>query len=399
MFKESIKPQNSIEKEEPEVFYEQQLGNLDNLKQLEYETLSSLEKKITAEKDLEKRTNKSNKLTVFVLGSLIAFGITRESIQNRALAQNIPEKETRQVLNRINIEELENQRLIDVQRIENIFQEEKIEEKITFLKDYYAEAIQGFLSIRKISRTLDFLKIAKQGIRQNDPDVLVKKDFPLAMTPGSIISSLAKENWTVLNKEQKLEKSKDIKINGFESVAGFSNEDVETYLKSKYSPQWFRGSTKEIVFVPEIRKIDERYEKAGETKSYGISAMIEKDERAPLAVYEISQGHTRESVLETIDHELAHNNDWQNSMILSNQERINLFYGVTQRYNEEDRFKSNYIESIKIEDKSLERYVKTKEYWAKIVENYMTDKDKFEKSFPKDANLVKKWFNIINDIK
>lgn len=133
-------------------------------------------------------------------------------------------------------------------------------------------------------------------------------------------------------------------------------------------------------------------------ENYGISAMLNQDVRAPIEVFDIPGGHTPESIFRTLHHEIAHSNDWQSSQVLSSQERINLLYEITQRYNQPDRFKSEYVEIIQHDDKFFEAYKKTSEYWAEIVANYFMDPENFRNNNPKDAELVEKWFSKINNI-
>lgn len=400
MSKESFQPLEFFPEKKPEIFLEEQIDNLEKLKQEELEFFLEKEKEIDKEDPRKGAKNKA-KLAAYLLITFIALGTAKEGLENRAIAQTIPEKKTEIVLEKTDADKLEKERLEDYQKLKKTIEEEKIAEKLDFLEKQYDGAIENFLSFQKISQTLSFLEKLEANLKKGDPNALVNKDFPRAMTLGSVISNFSRENWTVFNEKQKLEKSQEeITIKGFENFPGASNEEIKNLLQ-KYPKTWLQNSTKEIIYVPEIQKVDKRYVKGGEARPYGVSAMLEKDIRTPIKIFEIPQEHIKNSILETtlevLHHEIAHNNDWESSQILSSQERINFLYDITQRYNSENRFKSSYVESIKIKDKFLESYIKTKEYWAEIMMNHLLYGEQFEASHPEDAKICQKWFNLINE--
>lgn len=170
MFKETFPPietpKSSEEKEKPQVFYEEQLDNLEKLKQEELKALIESEKEIAVQEDPAKRTKRASKLTAYLLTTFIAFGLAQETLQNQALAQGFPEKKIEEVLKKIDVNKLEQERLKDYQELKKIIEEEKIEEKVKFLKEQYGSAIEHFLSIHKINETLHFLKMVKIGLEQ-----------------------------------------------------------------------------------------------------------------------------------------------------------------------------------------------------------------------------------------
>ncbi len=380
----------------PSSSYESSLKNLEAMKQEEFETLSESGNTIRREPNPVVKQKKMNRLAVYVLTSLIASGAAGETLQNTALAESLPEKETKKFV--VDTKEIETARLRDYQSLEKIIQEGKIKEKIDFLRQQYGSAIDNFLSIHKIPKTLEFFEKTKNGMENNNTDILIKKDFPYGMTAGSILSNLTKEKWTNLTTEQKTEKSQiSVEIEGFENASGLSNAVIQKYLENR--PQfWRQGSTKSIEYMNKEKELAPGYAKAGETKIYSIATMLEKDSRQNINIYKLPRGYSENIIFTTIDHEMAHNNDWENSQVLSNQERVDLFYDIAMRYSSSDHFKSRYVESIKDKngDKELELYVKTREYWATISEEYLKNPDQFKKYYEEDTALVEKWLGKIN---
>lgn len=396
MFKESFKIPESLEvrQETPEIIYEDKLNDLEERRREEFNILTEVGKEIPSEKNAEKRFKKANKLTAFALTTFIALGLAQESIQNRAFTQITAEKETTQVLQKINIEDLEKQRLKDFQKLKEIIQREKIEEKVEFLRKRYGEVMESFLYNNGISQTLEIFQKVKTGMEQKDPDILIKKTSPTAMTPGSILSNYyLKEKWTPLIKEQKLEKAgKNIEIINFEDPSVFSNETLKKTLES-LPTIWFKSSVKSISYNPEIKS-----DRVGSMTPFGLSALMENDKRAPIEIFNREGGHSRMSILRVISHEIAHANDWLNSQVLSSQERINFLSETTQIYNNKNSYRSANIEQVENEDKFLESYIKVSEYWAEIAEKYISKDEEFKKNYPEDFKLAEKWFNQINSI-
>jgi hypothetical protein len=80
-----------------------------------------------------------------------------------------------------------------------------------------------------------------------------------------------------------------------------------------------------------------------------------------------------DEIREILTHEAGHANDWRNHD-KSIPQRINMLYETMKRTQSSDRFRSWYVESIKIADKHRELATKSTEYWAEIVSAYFTDK-------------------------
>ena len=379
---------------------EEELAEKQKMLGKEISTFSDAEKAAMINPSVEKRKVKFTKLNAYILSSLLAFGIASEALTNKAAAGEIKEKKPR-LIEKINVGQLERQRMNDYKQLKKIIEEEKIEEKIAALKEEYGQTIDGFLYLNKINRSLE----AAKNIDEKDPECFVNKRSPYMMTPGSVLSNVFQEKWRPLTPEQKLEKAKEMAISGFGNVEGLSDAAVGQELKKKYPAVWLSGSVKEIDFVPSIRY---QYDEAGKPKSYvfgstrafGEEAMMENDTRAVLKIYSEPE-QTPKGLLETTDHEIGHKNDWENSRVLSNQQRINFLYDATEVFKDPSHFETPYVASQKNEDKGFENYLKVKEYWAELVKTIFNlkgeEKEVFGRQHPKDIQFFEKWFKIIND--
>jgi hypothetical protein len=316
---------------------------------------------------------------------LIVFGCAENALENKE--KRAPEKEKPSRVEKIDMETMEKERAGSYSQLQEIFQNEQTKEKIGHLKKIYGDAIDSFLSLYRIRQTIEAVQEIDKEKEAGGQAAFVNKEYPFAMTPGSRAKNYFDEFWA----DKKAEQEKETAFSGFENIEGLSNEKVRQILEENYSKEGLAGSIKEIRYVPEVRKKGE-YDVLGEAEGFSISSMAEKDSRAPLRLYQASGGQTAEAALDVLNHEIAHAKNWNNSKTLKNHERVNFLHEVTQRFAQEDRFKSEYVETIVAdEDKNLEAYKKVSEYWGEIVREYAKDKEKFRQEHSQDAQLVEKW--------
>lgn len=275
--------------------------------------------------------------------------------------------------------------------------------KIDFLRRHYGPVMSHFFHNHHIDLALELLDSVRTRLARNDSAVLAHSERPdVFATSASLLLQFVRECWTPLTREEKEKRSGEpVEIKGFELVPGTSDGAVDRSFHARYPRPWLHGSTKSITYVPQIKtkKEAEGYIMGGDTRPYGIAAMLEQDTRAPAHVYNVPEGRTFDSVSETLDHEIAHNNDWDNCHLLSNQERIDFFFEVTERFLSDDRFISSYVESLMFEDENAGKYIRAREYWATINEEYHGPRrESFRCEHPKDAALVERWFNAISGV-
>ena len=110
-----------------------------------------------------------------------------------------------------------------------------------------------------------------------------------------------------------------------------------------------------------------------------------------------------EAIRYIISHELAHANDWKTDRDLTIPERYELLDNVLTRLQSPDRVRGfeeefwqeiegdttkNYVGSIQAENEQDEEYMKAKEYWGILVENYVTFPEWLQEEHPEDFALA-----------
>lgn len=376
---------------------------LASMKAQESEALGEAEHAINTEGNPEQKGKKMRRLAVYALTTLLAACSADDAFRRGTTAQEGPRLRPERMSVPPNRAEIEAQRRVEYQAFEAMTQERGTLTKIKFLRKHYGPVVDNFFYNHHIDLALELLDSVKTRLARNDSAVLAHPERPdVFATPASLLLQFVRERWTPLTREEKEEKNRGlVEIKGFELVPGMSNDAVDRSLHARYPRPWLHGSTKSITYVPQIKtkKEAEGYIIGGDTRPYGIAAMLEQDTRAPAYVYNVPEGRTFDSVSETLDHEIAHNNDWDNCRLLSNQERIDFFFEVTERFASDDRFMSLYVESLAFEDENIEKYIKAREYWATINEEYHgSRREAFRREHPKDAALVERWFSAINGV-
>lgn len=87
-----------------------------------------------------------------------------------------------------------------------------------------------------------------------------------------------------------------------------------------------------------------------------------------------SQKESRAFLFYVLAHEIGHGNDFLADSSLSWPERHNLFQSITKRLNEENHFRTKYLEMLKKDSEDMPGKVRlVREYWAEICGQYFTD--------------------------
>jgi len=95
------------------------------------------------------------------------------------------------------------------------------------------------------------------------------------------------------------------------------------------------------------------------------------------------------SIAKTMFHEIAHCNDWERDSEMSLIERLKMLELMVERVKSEDRFLSNYVETIKNPNGEKETlYLKAIEYWAEIAAQYFAAPEAFKVENPIDFKIV-----------
>jgi len=267
----------------------------------------------------------------------------------------------------------------------------------------------NFLSIHWIERDLKSLDEIEQG--KDNPDIFVARDYPLAMTPGSKISNAYQERWTEKNVELR-----DIQIRNLELIPDLSEREFREVILSKYGRRYLESSISEVVFVPEVRILahDQKIAKIilGAVDTFGLNRYLKEDLRADIKIYDLPEGMTKDEFIDVFLHEINHSNDWNDNFDLTSAERINMLYEFANRFDQEDRFRSDYIEGINekgIKDRlgrdelsedispgDFIKYIKVVEYWAELGREYIKNPDGLRQNHPKDHELTEKWMKRLS---
>lgn len=166
---------------------------------------------------------------------------------------------------------------------------------------------------------------------------------------------------------------------------------VASQGRDTVSAEEFRLSLTDILpqaWLEDVGSISQvNYEDSSTIKKYGLSSgagVVWKTiaiatrqgagSRTNITFFNHSKSLTTSSNLKSIMHEVGHANDWARDRQMDPAERAELLLAITSRLNDPDRYRSNYVESIKNEkDKQAEKYLKAVEYWAEISAVYFTN--------------------------
>ena len=377
----------------------------------EKNVLNASEYNISIEKNPIRKAKKFIKIASYFLTSTIAFGAANESLFTQADIEKKPNEissavsaEAKNNFDEKLIQSIENERKGDFAYIKETIEKNNVGEKIDYITNEYGTAPGKFL--KNARSIVEKVKKIENDVRDEKPGIFCNQENPYWMTEASQISS-AKQSWTDLTPEEKKEKSKtnNLKINGFEDSGTWpngspANDEIKSELEKIYPPQWLGIS--EIAFHKEGAAQEEVH---GVQKMYGIKKAVGLGvtrtnlfDKAKIDIF--PHGNSRYVLLGTIHHELAHTNDWEDSQMLSTQQRLDFLCDTTKAIKSSKNFSSDYVSNIKNEDKKIESYLKVKEYWAESVRQYIEDSaEKYRQTNPVESKLVEKWFNIINDIK
>lgn len=286
---------------------------------------------------------------------------------------------------------------------------DSLKKKAGYLSQEYGEASPFF--IKKVRANLKsapgIIGAIEDDQKSGKKNIFVDWDNPGDFTKGEELSYVA-EGWAVLSPREKLSKCGDLKIKGFNVIDGGEkdgwksdkDEQVCSTLEKNYPIKWLKGSVQEIVFDNTINSRG-----VHQTDLLHLSPSIERalNEESKRGKIKVSLKHSSNSfsdVMQTVHHELAHGNDWDDCRLLSVGQRIDFLYEATQSFKGNENFHSDYVSSIKLENKMVELYLKVKEYWAEIVRQQMTvGSEAYKRTNPDEAKLVEKWFGVINDKK
>ncbi len=146
-------------------------------------------------------------------------------------------------------------------------------------------------------------------------------------------------------------------------------EEFLSKMEVFFPKGWIKGEVQSFTFKEQYPKLT----------AYGAKSQTagEVGNNKELFLYGVQ---TEESQGETLAHELGHENDWERSTKLSPEQRLELLMKVHDRVTSENRFRSDYVESIlsgelypEMKDPKVILQTATVEYWAEITGEYFSN--------------------------
>lgn len=174
----------------------------------------------------------------------------------------------------------------------------------------------------------------------------------------------------LIMEEEESRSEKSIRVTNINTKdGGITERKTRDYLKTL--PSKWVYSVKSIVQSRDKKRI--HYE--GLKDQYALASTIENDEGAEIRYYSNSKSQPLDYVINSLAHEIAHANDWDNNHI-SYEDRLDLLLKISKRINAENRYQSDYVKSIKGDNLHKTNYDRATEYWAEISEQYFSDSTK-----------------------
>ncbi len=152
-----------------------------------------------------------------------------------------------------------------------------------------------------------------------------------------------------------------------------SAEMLKKVLRETFPKQWIDGKVTQVS--------EDRNDPGKMPEELGIKnkamGMVAYAEGGKIIFTRFSEKFTMKSNLEdTLLHELGHANDWLAPGIKDPRERADLLLKVAERVSANDRYHSDYVESINNKDPHQQLYLRAQEYWAEICSQYFKDPNK-----------------------
>ena len=151
-----------------------------------------------------------------------------------------------------------------------------------------------------------------------------------------------------------------------------SMSEIESILVQTYPKGWVNQEVLYILVSNQKEKIGSH---SGSNLSENFSAADYNKQNKSIRMLRFNEIYRKDPVwfFEVLGHELAHANDWSTDNNLSAEERLDLLLEVHKRVQSPYSFFSSYVNKINPDDKQLENFRKSKEYFAEICEEYFSN--------------------------
>lgn len=184
---------------------------------------------------------------------------------------------------------------------------------------------------------------------------------------------------------------------GFEHLPKDGNQGIKEVLETRLDAAWLYGNISSFRFSRSVQKA-KTFQIAGEALSDRLNGIFYRSFRESIVIYDTPYLKDPRELRSVINHEIAHHNDWQNSNVLTMQERMQFFRDVLERLESPEHIVFPYIENdIPKEYKDLTKeeikLIQAEEYWAEI--NGLASVELLYGKQARDMELIAKWRRLI----
>jgi hypothetical protein len=231
---------------------------------------------------------------------------------------------------------------------------------LNFLMTFGSLGMGGEIIYKKYEETRNYEEILRKKIEAVNNQGIEEIEARLNRMFGNF--------WSVGDVRYGQEVPEPITVSPIDTKDGKITENEIRSLLDHLPKGWVKGEINRLI------QTDEEYSgPPPSTRSSKALAICFRYSAEPSEIF-FYQSEARETSLgysvTSIDHEVAHANDWLTDSQMSQKERLELLYLIAQRLSAPDRYKSGYVESIKEKTPEATNYRKAMEYWAEISKAY-----------------------------
>jgi len=163
-------------------------------------------------------------------------------------------------------------------------------------------------------------------------------------------------------------KYSQFKVDNYSGTSTLDGEKIGQILHDTFPKGWLE--VRQVIQQDITDDVPEQYGLKEGLKSLASCSQIGE---SSIIFYQGSRQYRLSFLIsDVMAHELGHANDWHSDEQLDYSERQKLLLAIGNRIKSEDRYLSDYVESINNEDKKTENHLKASEYWAEICSQYFT---------------------------
>lgn len=262
--------------------------------------------------------------------------------------------------------------------------------------DLLLREITGPLAMRNVEDRVAKLSLDERIQYEKKSNMLIKKVGPNYLG-------------TIVNREASSLEPKEVEIveptiSGFEQTNQVTNEDMRKATSTSFFPQGWMKQFASIAYVHKVVSLGENIFQRGQNTL--------KDKGDEIVLFDMVMDHEETDaerlrymklwiLLNVLQHETCHSNDWWTRAPRTFTDRIELLSRVIERTESDDAYSEHVVSDAqgfgvpyhslyKSDDIRLQKIVYA-EYFADICREYLSDQEDFKKRYPKDWAIVDEW--------